>query len=308
MTPLWHPTTPGSTELHTATIPIEPGKKPLDDELDLFGLTHPGKVRKQNEDHFLLCTVHPQVVVHGTSLPEPEQLPLRGERLATIMLVADGVASGGGGGGASRLTAETITSYLTSTMRCYHAAGGRQEQIYLDALKAAVLEAHGAVRTAATAHPEFRKMATTLTLVTAVWPWAYAVQVGDSRCYVYTDDGLRQVTRDQTMAQDLVDRGALPPERMASSPFTHVLVSAIGGEEAKPEITRIGLDLPGLVLLLCSDGLTKHVSDARIADEIRAMTSSEQLCHSLLDLALADGGSDNITVLVARARRHGGAA
>ena len=79
---------------------------------------------------------------------------------------------------------------------------------------------------------------------------------------------------------------------------------AIGGEEAKPEITRISLDQPGLVLLLCSDGLTKHVTDEEIALEISGMASAEQLCHSLLNRALEGGGSDNITVLVARALRH----
>ena len=57
--------------LLTTTIPTAPGQKPRDDELDLFGLTHPGKVRRENQDHFLLCTVHHQVVIHGTSLPEP---------------------------------------------------------------------------------------------------------------------------------------------------------------------------------------------------------------------------------------------
>jgi len=297
-----------TAEYRTASIPALPGAKPRDDELDLFGLTHRGKVKKKNEDHFLLCTVHPEVVIHGTSLPDPGRLPLRGQRMASIMLVADGVSSGGGGGEASRVALETITGYVTSTLNCYHAAGSGQEQVFIDALKEAALEAHSAVRSEGAAHPEIRKMATTLTLVTAVWPWAYAVQVGDSRCYVYTDEGLRQVTKDQTMAQDLVDRGALPPERMASSPFTHVLVSALGGEEAKPEITRIDLNHPGLVLLLCSDGLTKHVSDERIAAELKVMTSSEQLCHRLLELALEDGGSDNITVLVARARRRNAAA
>ncbi len=296
-----------TAEYRTASIAALPGEKPRDDELDLFGLTHRGKVKKKNEDHFLLCTVHPTVVIHGTSLPNPERLPLRGQRLATIMLVADGVSSGGGGGEASRVAAEAVTGYVSSTLNCYHAGSG-QEQAFLDGLKAAALEAHSAVRSEGAAHPEIRKMATTLTLVTAVWPWAYAVQVGDSRCYVYTEDGLRQVTRDQTMAQDLVDRGALPPERLASSPFTHVLVSAIGGEEARPEITRIDLDLPGLVLLLCSDGLIKHVSDEEIAREIGRMQSSEQLCHTLLDMAMEAGGSDNITVIVARARRHRDAA
>src|SRR5574338_931454 len=71
--------------------------RPRDDELDLYGLTHPGRVRAENQDHFLLCTVHPQVVVRGTSLPDPEHLALRGQRLATIMLVADGVGGSAAG-------------------------------------------------------------------------------------------------------------------------------------------------------------------------------------------------------------------
>src|SRR4029450_1640876 len=107
----------------TATIPTAPGRKPRDDERDLFGLTHPGKVRPENQDHFLLGTVNPQVVIHGTSLPEPDNLPLRGERLATVLLVADGVGSGSAGGEASRLATESITRYVSSTLRCYHSAG-----------------------------------------------------------------------------------------------------------------------------------------------------------------------------------------
>jgi protein phosphatase len=106
------------------------------------------------------------------------------------------------------------------------------------------------------------------------------------------------------MAQDLVDRGALPPERLAASPFSHVLVSAIGGEEAKPEVTRVDIRKRGCVVLLCSDGLTKHVSDEEICARIDAMESSEQVCRELLDLALERGGSDNITVLAGRARRR----
>ena len=65
--------------------------RPKDDELDLFGITHQGKVRKENQDHFLVSTVHPQLVVHGTSLPNPENLPLRGSRFATFLVLADGV-------------------------------------------------------------------------------------------------------------------------------------------------------------------------------------------------------------------------
>ena len=222
------------TDLLTARISAEAAPKPRDDGLDLFGLTHPGKVRRENQDHFLLCTVHPQVVIHGTSLPEPDQLPLRGERLATILLVADGVGSGTAGGEASKLAVETITRYVTSTLRCYHAAGSSAEEEFLDALRAAALEAHAAVRAESAARataagrPEVKGMATTLTLGIVVWPWMYVVQVGDSRCYYYWDGVLRQVTRDQTLAQGLVDHGVLPPERAAASPFSHVLASAIG--------------------------------------------------------------------------------
>ena len=292
-------------EPRTATIPVETGQKPSDDMLDLFGLTHPGKVRQTNQDHFMLCTVHPQVVIHGTSLPTPERLPLRGQRIATLMLVADGVGSGVGGGDASQLAVETITGYVSSTLRCYHAAGATADKEFLDALRAAALEAHAAVRAGAAAQPEARRMATTLTLAIAVWPWAYVVQVGDSRCYHYAEGILRQVTKDQTMAQDLVDRGALPAERVAQSPFRNVLISAIGGEEATPEVTRVDVSRRGTVLLICSDGVTKHVSDEMISEQIRTMESSEQLCHRILELALEGGGTDNITVIAGRVRVEG---
>jgi protein phosphatase len=282
---------------------VAPSPRPRDDELDLFGLTHPGKVRTENQDHFMLCTVHPQVVMHGTSLPNPERLPLRGERLATILLVADGVGSGKGGGAASQLAAETITRYVASTLRCYHAAGANTQGEFADALRTAALEAHAAVKAEA-AEQGTRKMATTLTLGIAVWPWLTVVQVGDSRCYFFSDGKLRQVTRDQTMAQDLVDRGVLPADRVAQSPFSHVLASAIGADEATPEVTRFAINRAGSVILLCSDGLTKHVSDEQIAAEVAKLESSEQLGRRLLELALEGGGSDNVTVLVARARRH----
>jgi len=273
--------------------------RPHDSELDLFGLTHVGRVRKQNQDHFMLCTVHPQVVVHGTSLPDADKLPLRGERLATYMLVADGVGSGAGGGEASRLALETITQYVASSLRSYHAAGDASDQEFYDALTQAALEAHAAVRAKHEEHPE-TGMATTLTLAVAVFPWMYVTQVGDSRCYRYWDGELTQLTRDQTIAQGLVDQGILPADRIAKSPFSNVLASAIGGEEAMPVVTRI--EIPrGCVLLLATDGLTKHVTPGEIKQEIEKMTSSEQLCRTLLDLTLERGGTDNVTLIAARA-------
>jgi serine/threonine protein phosphatase PrpC len=287
-----------------ATGAVRAERRPRDDELDLFGITHPGYVRKENQDHFLLCTVHPQVVVHGTSLPDPSALELRGQRLATILLVADGVGGSAAGSKASRLATEAVTRYVAFTLRSYHAAGSPGERELMEALRAAAIEAHEVVRAEAHARPDGREMATTLSLGIVIWPWLYVVQVGDSRCYLYQGGELRQVTRDQTLAQDLVDRGVLKPENLSTSPLSHMLSSAIGASEAVPEITRVDVRERGCVILVCTDGLTKHVSDAEIASHLGAMESAEQVCHDLVQLALDRGGSDNITIVVGRALRR----
>lgn len=287
--------------LKTASVSLRTGDRPLDAELDLFGLTHPGKVRRENQDHFLLATVHPQALIHGTSLPDADALLMRGERLATLLLVADGVGGGAAGHEASRLASETIARYVSSMLRCFHAAEAAGEGTPLQMLREGALQAHAAVLEQAAAVPERTGMATTLTLVLAMWPEAYVVQVGDSRCYHFRDGSLHRITHDQTVAQHLVDVGALDAEDLERSPLGNVLASAIGGGEALPEVTRLSIRERGCVLVLCSDGLTKHVADAEIEREIRAMRSSEQLCHSLLDLALERGGTDNITIIAGRA-------
>ena len=283
------------------TPAVVPATRPADDDLDLFGVTHPGKVRAENQDHFLLCTVHPQVVIHATSLPTPHALPLRGTRLATIMLVADGVGGAAAGNEAARVATEAITRYASSTLRSYHTAGAAGEKELTAALEKAALEAHSAVLAEAAQRPDHRRMATTLTVGLAVWPWLFVVQVGDSRCYLFSGGTLKQITRDQTVGQQLVDDGVLPADRLRQSPFSNVLASALGGEEAKPVVNRADIRERGCVVLLCSDGLTKHVSDAEIASALKTMTSSEQVGKQLLDLALARGGSDNITMVIGRA-------
>ena len=280
-----------------------PASRPRDDELDLFGLTHPGRVRQENQDHFLLCTVHPQVIVHGTSLPSTDGLALRGQRLATIMLVADGVGGSAAGSRASRIATEAVTQYVATALRSYHTVGSASEHEFTDALRKAAIEAHDVVRAEAVAELGGRQMATTLSLGIVVWPWMYVLQVGDSRCYYYQGGVLRQVTKDQTVAQGLADEGVLMPEQVKSSPLKHVLASAIGASNAVPEVSRVDVSERGSVILVCTDGLTKHVSDDEIAQCFAAMESSEQVCQQLLDLALDRGGSDNITLVVGRARK-----
>lgn len=278
------------------------GSRPRDDELDLFGMTHAGRVRSENQDHFLLATVHPQVVVHGTSLPDSDALPLRGQRLATILLVADGVGGAVAGEEASRLATQTVTRYVASSLRCYHSVGPAADREFLDALHGAAMEAHSAVRAESEAQHGGEINATTLTLGIVVWPWLYVVQVGDSRYYYFSQGRLRQVSRDQTVAQDLVERGLLTSSQAHASPFNNVLSSAIGGDTAAPVVTRVDIRERGSVQLVCSDGLTRHVSDAEITERLGRMTSAEQVCRELVDLAIERGGKDNITVVVGRVK------
>jgi protein phosphatase len=281
-----------------AVAPDNAGPKPLDDEIDAYGLTHIGKVREVNMDHFLLCSLHRQVVLHQTSLPDVDELPLRGERLAFLAMVADGVGSNAKGEEASRLAIQQATQYVAGALKCYYTADATGESFIQDLQKTA-LESHRVVVERAAAHPDLEGMATTLTVFFGVWPWVYVLQVGDSRYYIYTDGELTQVTRDQTMAQDLVDDGVLTRSIAAGSPLAHVLSSAIGGEEAIPVVSRIPSDRQR-VHLMCSDGLTKHVSDERIRERLASMTSARQACEALLQDALDDGGTDNITIIVGR--------
>ena len=162
------------------------------------------------------------------------------------------------------------------------------------------MRAHQRVLERASADKGLRGMATTLTLWIITWPWAYLLQFGDSRYYLYRDGALQQVTRDQTLAQELIDRGVMTRSAAAGSPLTHVLSSALGGDQSAPVVTRIQATWDD-VHLLCSDGLTKHVPDARIAGRLATMTSARQACEALLQDALDGGGTDNVTIAIARA-------
>ena len=274
-------------------------RKPRDDEIDVYGLTHPGRVRSTNQDHFLLASIHKRVSVIHTSLSEQQRQPFGDERLAFIAMVADGVGGGDGGETASRTTLEIATQYVVSSMNCYYGADSA-EAAFIDALQDAAMRSHAAVVEKRKLEPNVRSMATTLTLWMGVWPWYYLLQVGDSRYYLYRDAKLTQVSRDQTIAQDLLDQGVFTRADAARSKFANVLSSAIGGQQTAPVVTRLQASWRN-VHLICSDGLTKHVSDETIAARLAAMTSARQVCEQLRDDALEDGGTDNITVIVGRA-------
>jgi serine/threonine protein phosphatase PrpC len=280
--------------------PAVPDRKPRDDEIDVYGLTDPGKLRTENQDHFLICALRKQMVVNLTSLPQAEELLAGSERLTLLMMVADGVGGGSKGEEASRIALEGVTKYVSRSMRSYYAAGSADDKEFFEALQQGALQCHSELLRRGEENPEYRGMATTLTLYLGVWPRAYLLQVGDSRCYLLQNGVLRQVTRDQTMAQELIDLGVMTPAAAAGTRYERTLSSSIGGRQTAPVVTRFDLAWD-TVVLLCSDGLTKHVSDQQIGDRLRNMTSAKQVCEDLLQDALDAGGTDNITLIVRRA-------
>jgi protein phosphatase len=272
---------------------------PRDDEIDVHGLTHIGKVRKQNQDHFLLASIHKRIEIHRTSLGERQRLPFGDQRVAFMAIVADGVGGGEGGAEASATALENVMEYVVSGMDCYYRSDSREED-FIHALQDAALGAHGAVLARAREDGVEGKMATTLTMWMSVWPWIYLLQVGDSRYYLLRDGKLTQVSRDQTIAEELVAKGVFTRAVAARSGLANVLSSSIGGEQTAPVITRLEAKW-GSVHLLCSDGLTKHVSDELIAERLASMENAKQVSEQLLQDALDGGGTDNITIIVGRA-------
>jgi serine/threonine protein phosphatase PrpC len=278
---------------------VASSRKPTDEEIDVYGLTHAGTVRQSNQDHFLIASLRRQVQVLHTSLPDGSRWPAA-ERLAFRAMVADGVGGGSHGEEASRLAVEGVTEYVAQSMKAYYTADASSDDEFASTLQEAAMAVHARVLEQARAAGSGRNMATTLTLFLGVWPRAYLLQLGDSRCYLLRDGVLTQITRDQTMAQELVDQGVLTRAEAPRTRWAHVLSSAIGGHQTAPVVTQIE-SVWNQVVLLCSDGLTKHVSDERIAERLRSMTSAKQVCEQLLADALEDGGSDNVTLIVGRA-------
>ena len=276
------------------------GRKPTDDQVDTYGLTHSGKVRVQNQDHFLICSLRKRMEVHLTSIPDIDVMPENAERLGFLAMIADGVGGGTRGEEASRRALEAIGAYALQSMNCYYAADPKDEKAFTAALAEAAWRCHENILSRADQDAVGGGMATTLTLWLGVWPRAYLLQVGDSRYYLLRDGELTQVSRDQTVAQVLVDDGVFSRKEASKMRWAHVLSSAIGGSEATPVVTGIDQGW-GYVHLLCSDGLTKHVSDDRIGERLRTMTSAKQVCEDLLQDALDDGGSDNVSIIVVRA-------
>ena len=266
--------------------------------IDAYGLTDVGKVRKANEDHFLVVDINRSVEMRCGSLP-PEALVNRlGTSSAHLLAVADGVGGGPDGDVASERTAAAVLSYVGGTAICFNGLDADREHELLGALENTVRKVHDELL-AETGSPNVKAPATTLTLVLLVWPRAYLIHVGDSRAYVRRRGRVQALTRDQTFGEYMVSAGAWTDEQAVKFRTAETLASAIGGSEMTPTVGLIDLE-PGDSLMLCTDGLTKHVEFGRIEEVLAMPVGAKSMAETLVADALSGGGSDNVSVIVAR--------
>lgn len=302
--------TPGHPDLHApeavppAGASPSPGDRPKRQDIDVFGLSHPGKVRTENQDHFMVASLHKVMSVQQSSLPSDMVGDTVSGARGWLVLVADGVGGSPGGKDASVAALTALTRYVTNTVDLYQRVDPASEATFVEQLRKSVDRTHQAVLAEGESDWGRRGMATTLTLVMFVWPRAFLLHVGDSRCYRVRQGEIEQLTRDQTMAQAMLEAGLLTPDQAEASRLKHVLWSAVGGKEAVPDVKVVDHDWDDR-LLLCTDGLTKHVTNEEIRDIMMSTASSESTCHALVDLALERGGSDNVSVVVGRLRPRG---
>lgn len=267
--------------------------------VDAFGISDTGHVRANNEDHFLIARVGRYFESVSTSLPAGD-VPVRTEEAGYALIVADGMGGHAAGELASRMTiremvrlALALPDWIVRLDEDTTAeASHRSEQRIVQAHKA--LLAHGR------REPEQKGMGSTVTTARNLGRVLQVAHVGDSRAYLLRGGTLTRLTRDHTYVQQLVDSGRLSPEEAARSTSRHVLVNAVGGvnDAVSVDVQHLAL-ANGDRVMLCSDGLSDLVDDDAIRTVLLESKTSEQACRLLVGRALAEGGRDNVTVVVA---------
>lgn len=269
-------------------------------QMDTFGLSDIGLVRETNDDQFLIADLKKSVIIHQTSLSYDDETHLLGGSQAKLLLVADGVGGGPAGDRASRIAVQGIVQYLLNTMHWLFRLNDGREDAFLDDMKGALAFTQEKLRQHAEGTPSLQEMGTTITLAYIVWPQVYMVHVGDSRAYVFRNQEIIHLTHDQTYAQALVDAGLMEEADICRSPLRRVLSGLVGcnPQDLTPEVSQFKLALHDK-LLLCTDGLTTHLTDTEIQALLSPDTSAEEACYRLVNASNDAGGRDNTTVVLA---------
>ncbi|WP_166238106.1 Stp1/IreP family PP2C-type Ser/Thr phosphatase [Paenibacillus turpanensis] len=231
-----------------------------------------GKIRQVNEDR---CVLIP------------------GLNGYTLAVVADGMGGHQAGDTASQLTIETIQAELTETV---HA--DMDEEELKEAIRSAILRANDAVFQAASEKEHYHGMGTTVVVALADEQRIFLGHIGDSRAYLIGDEGIKQLTEDHTLVNELLKNGQISKEEAHMHPRRNVLTRALGTEQ---HVDVDSTELPWKPqdqLLLCTDGLTNQVGEEQMLAILQSGSSAEEKVEQLVVHALEAGGDDNITVVL----------
>lgn len=243
------------------------------------GYSDIGQVRKENED-FLVSYQSPN-----------------NDFVFTI--VADGMGGYTGGAVASKIAANAVSEQLQSALTTVSSSNnlGVVEQIKQH-LEYAIKQSNHRVMDFKLTHPELAGMGTTLVVTIILGPHLLVANVGDSRAYMYTGSKLRQISKDHSIIQELIDSGAVTAEMARNDSQRNQLTQAVGvAEDFLINFAQFSLQGAGL-LLLCSDGLTEYLDLNSIEFELSRGLPASQSCHRLIEAANHLGGKDNITVAI----------
>lgn len=269
-------------------------------QVDLAGLSHPGKVRPNNEDHFLIVRFDRSMRTLLTNLP-PGDIPDQSGETAYGMLVVDGMGGEAAGEVASRTAVSILIDLVLRTPDWILSLDPRWLPRVHQRMEQRFQQVQDALTGQAREDPSLAGMGTTMTLTCSLGAKLLLAHAGDSRAYLFRQDRLHRLTCDHTVAQSLADVGAIRPEEVATHPLRHVLTNVLGAREGRVRVESRDLRLEdGDQILLCTDGLTDPVPDATIREVLRQAGTSQDACAALLDLALESGGKDNITVVLGR--------
>lgn len=280
--------------------------------MDCFGASDIGLKRDTNEDQFLISDVCKSVRVHQTSLGLDHQTRLFGNSQGKLLMVADGMGGHESGERASQLVLDTIIDYVLNKLDWVLHGAPQTEDSFIKQLKDSLDSCQQRIEKESLNVPRNRKMGSTLTLVYVVWPRAFVIHVGDSRCYLLRSNKLKQLTRDHTVAQLQSENMNIQTYRSGyelaepkPNPMSHVLWNAIGGGSARPQPDAMVLELEfGDTLLLCTDGMSNAVPTSRINELLTSPRTSSAICEQLISDANQGGGEDNITVVVTKFLRE----
>jgi serine/threonine protein phosphatase PrpC len=250
----------------------------------VFGLTDVGLVREANEDSFTMAELSNGQRWQGSA---PAEWPTTNG--GVLLVVSDGMGGAKAGEVASALSVDAVLAGMLRAVRERPADG--------ETLRRVIEQASDKVREAGR-RPDRRGMGATLTAVVLSGMTAYVAQIGDSRAYLMRNGQIGQVTHDQSYVQMLVDAGVMTPEEAESSPRKNIILQVMGQDSVRVALGRMSLK-SGDRLLLCSDGLTNVVDDARINAIAKPPGDLAKATQALIALTKEGGAPDNVTVIIA---------